>query len=67
MWWTSLDIEHNNRSSGRSLQPIHVKVHAGEVLYLPALWWHAVSQRGTAADPSGATVAVNYWYSHDVC
>ena len=31
----------------------------GDVLYLPALWWHAVSQRGGA---EGSTTAVNWWY-----
>ncbi|KAH9899687.1 Clavaminate synthase-like protein [Cubamyces lactineus] len=35
--------------------PIHITVHAGETLYLPAGWWHYVRQRGF-------TVAVNYWY-----
>ena len=44
---------------GAALRPIVATVRAGEVLYLPALWWHAVSQRG---DDGGATVAVNYWY-----
>ena len=35
--------------------PIHVTVHAGEVLYIPALWYHQVSQ-------TCVTIAVNYWY-----
>ena len=35
--------------------PIHVKVHAGEVLYIPALWYHQVSQ-------TCITIAVNYWH-----
>eukprot|EP00668_Euglena_longa_P031395 GGOE01040589.1.p1 GENE.GGOE01040589.1~~GGOE01040589.1.p1 ORF type:complete len:341 (-),score=73.42 GGOE01040589.1:53-991(-) len=40
-------------------QPLHVVVKAGEVLYLPALWYHKVAQRG---DSEGKTVAVNYWF-----
>jgi peptidyl-lysine (3S)-dioxygenase / protease len=35
--------------------PIEVVVRKGEVLYLPALWYHQVSQRGR-------TIAVNYWH-----
>ena len=40
--------------------PIVVEVRAGECLYLPAMWYHHVTQardeRGTPA------IAVNYWY-----
>jgi jumonji domain-containing protein 7 len=38
-----------------------VSVKAGQVLYLPSLWFHAVRQKGK-------TIAVNYWYdmSYDV-
>jgi len=35
--------------------PIRVCVEAGDMLYLPALWYHKVTQ-------SCETVAVNYWY-----
>lgn len=35
--------------------PIRVHVKAGEMLYLPALWFHRVSQ-------TCETVGVNYWY-----
>lgn len=35
--------------------PITVHVHAGEVLYIPALWYHRVSQ-------TELTIAINYWY-----
>jgi peptidyl-lysine (3S)-dioxygenase / protease len=35
--------------------PLHVNVCAGEMLYLPAMWLHRVSQ-------TRLTVAVNYWY-----
>jgi len=41
--------------------PIKVVVKKGETLYLPALWYHQVSQRGE----EGRTVAVNFWY--DMC
>lgn len=32
-----------------------VEVRAGETLYLPAMWYHRVQQRGF-------TIAVNHWY-----
>eukprot|EP00597_Dinobryon_sp_UTEXLB2267_P001478 CAMPEP_0170069556 /NCGR_PEP_ID=MMETSP0019_2-20121128/8184_1 /TAXON_ID=98059 /ORGANISM="Dinobryon sp., Strain UTEXLB2267" /LENGTH=266 /DNA_ID=CAMNT_0010277625 /DNA_START=260 /DNA_END=1060 /DNA_ORIENTATION=+ len=38
-----------------STNPIRCKVRAGEVLYIPAMWYHRVTQ-------SQFTIAVNYWY-----
>lgn len=35
--------------------PMQVRVSAGEMLYLPALWFHSVTQ-------SCETVGINYWY-----
>lgn len=35
--------------------PLTVEVHAGDVLYLPSLWYHHVAQEG---DPC---IAVNTW------
>jgi hypothetical protein len=44
-------------------KPLRVEVQAGEMLYLPAMWYHYVEQR---ADPEqGWCIAVNYWY--DMC
>ena len=41
-------------------------MRAGELLYLPALWWHAVSQRGGGGGggggAGGSTIAINLWY-----
>ena len=39
----------------RLCHPLTVKVRAGEMLYLPALWFHRVTQ-------TCETVAINYWY-----
>jgi hypothetical protein len=36
-------------------KPLSCTVGPGEVLYLPALWYHRVAQRGE-------TIAVNYWH-----
>ncbi|KAG7178031.1 Bifunctional peptidase and (3S)-lysyl hydroxylase Jmjd7-like [Homarus americanus] len=35
--------------------PVFCRVHAGDALYLPSLWFHHVRQ-------SHACIAVNYWY-----
>ncbi|XP_050692234.1 bifunctional peptidase and (3S)-lysyl hydroxylase Jmjd7-like [Eriocheir sinensis] len=35
--------------------PVHCRVHAGEALYLPSLWYHHVRQ-------SHGCLAVNFWY-----
>ncbi|KFK33953.1 hypothetical protein AALP_AA5G083300 [Arabis alpina] len=40
-------------------KPFHCTVKAGEILYLPSMWFHHVSQ--TQGD-GGYTIAVNYWY-----
>ena len=39
----------------RHARPLEVTVRAGEVLYLPSMWFHHVRQ-------SDMTVAVNFWY-----
>ncbi|KAK6535598.1 hypothetical protein TWF694_002053 [Orbilia ellipsospora] len=44
-------------------QPIKVEVKAGEILYLPALWYHKVEQR--VDEKEKVCVAVNYWYDMD--
>jgi jumonji domain-containing protein 7 len=36
-----------------------VEVEAGDILYLPAFWFHKVKQ-------SGLTIAVNFWYDVDI-
>lgn len=40
-------------------KPFECTVKAGEILYLPSMWFHHVRQ---TPDSSGLTVAVNYWY-----
>lgn len=39
----------------RYAHPVEVRVRAGELLFLPKLWYHRVTQ-------SCETVAINYWY-----
>lgn len=40
-------------------RPLQVTVSAGEMLYLPALWFHHVQQE---PDEEGKCIAVNLWY-----
>jgi len=35
-------------------------INEGEVLFLPAFWWHEVK---SSPDISGRNIAVNFWYS----
>jgi len=46
----------------KNAKPIKVTVKAGEMLYLPSLYYHHVTQ---SADGEGKCVAVNYWYDMD--
>jgi jumonji domain-containing protein 7 len=55
------DNGNNNGEYGKRFpwmhhaHPIQVRVKAGEMLYLPALWFHRVTQ-------TCETVGINYWY-----
>jgi len=49
---TSAAVEHPPFARA---SPVTVKVQAGETLYLPALWYHRVTQEGLC-------IAVNYWH-----
>ncbi|PSR91359.1 JmjC domain-containing protein [Actinidia chinensis var. chinensis] len=40
-------------------KPFEVTVKAGEILYLPSMWFHHVRQ---SPDSRGRTIAINYWY-----
>ncbi|KAI5917547.1 phospholipase A2 [Camillea tinctor] len=40
-------------------QPVRVTLNPGDMLYLPAMWYHKVSQ---SCSEDGICVAANYWY-----
>ncbi|KAI1111106.1 phospholipase A2 [Nemania sp. NC0429] len=40
-------------------EPMRVSLEPGDMLYLPAMWYHKVSQ---SCSDDGICVAVNYWY-----
>ncbi|KAJ3498795.1 hypothetical protein NLG97_g854 [Lecanicillium saksenae] len=46
----------------RLAQPVRVTLEPGDMLYLPAMWYHKVTQSVAEDDPNGFVVAVNYWY-----
>ncbi|KAK1754811.1 phospholipase A2 [Echria macrotheca] len=43
-------------------QPMRVTLEPGDMLYLPCMWYHKVSQ---SCSDEGICVAVNYWYDMD--
>lgn len=53
--------EPNVRTSKYSYlsQPLHVTLRAGDMFYLPAMWYHKVKQ---SSGPEGFSCSVNYWY-----
>ncbi|KAF2998405.1 hypothetical protein E8E14_004470 [Neopestalotiopsis sp. 37M] len=54
------DRSHANTTRYSHLaQPMRVTLNPGDMLYLPAMWYHKVSQ---SCSEEGLCVAVNYWY-----
>lgn len=49
--WITVDVTQSEKIPYRQ-----VRVKAGDILYLPALWFHRVEQEGPV------TIAINYWY-----
>lgn len=43
-------------------KPLRVTLNEGDMLYLPAMWYHKVSQ---TVGEEGFVCAVNYWYDMD--
>ena len=56
--WPCVDVGEWGEG-GRGVRVLEVEVGEGDVLYLPALWYHRVSQ---VEGEGGVCVAVNYWY-----
>ncbi|PVI05214.1 Clavaminate synthase-like protein [Periconia macrospinosa] len=54
--------ERNATPYSRYSQPLRVTLDEGDMLYLPALWYHKVSQ---SCSEEGVCCAVNYWYDLD--
>lgn len=72
--WLSVDpFQPDLQSCPRfkQAQGFEVHLHKGDVLYLPALWFHAVKQTtgsgpsSSAGDGQDLAIAVNWWFDMD--
>ncbi|TQV99113.1 hypothetical protein V2A60_004606 [Cordyceps javanica] len=60
--WDPDHPEKDHTPFSRFAQPIRVTLEPGDMLYLPAMWYHKVTQSVTENDPNSFVIAVNYWY-----
>lgn len=60
--WDPDRPEEHTTPFSRYSQPLRVTLEEGDMLYLPALWYHKVSQ---SCNEEGLCCAVNYWYDLD--
>lgn len=60
--WDPDAPEQNATEYSKFAQPMRVTLEEGDMLYLPALWYHKVSQ---SCNEEGLCCAVNYWYDLD--
>lgn len=60
--WDPDRPEENTTAYSSLAQPMRVTLNPGDMLYLPAMWYHKVSQ---SCLEDGICVAVNYWHDMD--
>lgn len=60
--WDPDEPEKNATPFSQYSRPLRVTLEEGDMLYLPALWYHKVSQ---SCNDEGICCAVNYWYDLD--
>ncbi|KAF5585211.1 phospholipase [Fusarium pseudoanthophilum] len=59
--WDPDKPEHNATKFSHLARPLRVTLNPGDMLYLPAMWYHKVLQ-SCAEEDEGFVLAVNYWY-----
>lgn len=60
--WPTVDPDRPREKAGawwKYCRPLRVSLEPGDMLYLPAMWYHKVSQE---CGKEGICCAVNYWY-----
>ncbi|KAI1335240.1 phospholipase A2 [Xylariaceae sp. FL0016] len=57
--WDPDKPDKNTTSYSHLAEPMRVTLNPGDMLYLPAMWYHKVSQ---SCSEEGICVAANYWY-----
>ncbi|KAJ3458666.1 hypothetical protein MRS44_012775 [Fusarium solani] len=62
--WDPEKPEQNATQFSHLAKPLRVTLNPGDMLYLPAMWYHKVSQ-SCAEEDEGFVLAVNYWYDLD--
>jgi jumonji domain-containing protein 7 len=60
--WDPDNPSENETAYSKYARPLRVLVGEGDVLYLPALWYHKVKQ---VSGEEGFCCSVNYWYDMD--
>ncbi|KAK6444182.1 hypothetical protein FP744_10000430 [Trichoderma asperellum] len=62
--WDPDDPERNPTSTSPLAKPLYVTLNPGDMLYLPAMWYHKVKQ-SCISGGEGFVLAINYWYDMD--
>ncbi|KAI0122957.1 phospholipase A2 [Xylariales sp. AK1849] len=57
--WDPDDPEIRKTKYSNLADPVRVTLNSGDMLYLPAMWYHKVSQ---SCSEEGVCIAINYWY-----
>jgi jumonji domain-containing protein 7 len=64
--WIAVDLEDTPEAQWppctAAVRRVAVDVGPGDVLYLPAMWYHRVGQAPADGDRDGCVAAVNYWF-----
>ncbi|KAH7318767.1 putative phospholipase [Stachybotrys elegans] len=62
--WDPDQPDKNRDVLSHLARPLRVTLEPGDMLYLPAMWYHKVTQSCAEGD-EGFVAAINYWYDMD--